>query len=110
MDDGANLKGDAHVAATSEIVPANDSNTKLDVLRNVDTDSPTNNIFTPSNLPNGVVSNGTPGSERGSATSDSDSGVEVLVFTPDDPTDPKNWAKGRKVGVVLILCFLSFCS
>ena len=45
---------------------------------------------------------------RGSTHRDRD--VEILVFTPEDPTDPKNWSKGRKLGVIVILCFLSFCS
>ena len=36
--------------------------------------------------------------------------VEVVVFARDDPQDPVNWPTSRKIGVVAMLCCLSFCS
>ena len=36
--------------------------------------------------------------------------VELVVFAHDDQEDPHNWSKGRKVGIVAILCWLGFCA
>lgn len=44
------------------------------------------------------------------ANRDAGSTTELVVFKEDDPEDPKNWPHRKKVGVVSILCILSFVS
>lgn len=36
--------------------------------------------------------------------------IELVFFDDDDPVDPKNLPKSRKVGIIIILCLLSFAS
>lgn len=35
--------------------------------------------------------------------------IELVVFSENDPEDPKNWSTQRKLTTVVILCVLSFC-
>ncbi|KII89830.1 hypothetical protein PLICRDRAFT_40003 [Plicaturopsis crispa FD-325 SS-3] len=39
-----------------------------------------------------------------------ESKVEVVSFTAQDKDDPRNWRHSRKIGIVLQLCSMSFCS
>lgn len=33
---------------------------------------------------------------------------EIVVFTPDDPEDPRNWTSGKKHRVIALICLLAF--
>lgn len=37
-------------------------------------------------------------------------GIELVFFSDADPEDPKNLLRSRKVGIIIILCLLSFAS
>ena len=36
--------------------------------------------------------------------------IQIVVFSEDDPEDPRNWSSRRKVSIVAILCILVFVS
>lgn len=36
--------------------------------------------------------------------------IHLVTFVRDDPEDPVNWPKWKKVSVVMMLCVLAFCS
>ncbi|EGO24721.1 hypothetical protein SERLADRAFT_438336 [Serpula lacrymans var. lacrymans S7.9] len=36
--------------------------------------------------------------------------IEIVTFGPNDPEDPRNWPQRRKVGIVAMLCVMSFCA
>ena len=36
--------------------------------------------------------------------------IELVVFSSDDPEDPKNFPQIKKIRIVIILCILSFIS
>ena len=36
--------------------------------------------------------------------------IELVVFSSDDPEDPKNFPQLKKIRIVIILCILSFIS
>ena len=36
--------------------------------------------------------------------------IELVIFSSDDPEDPKNFPQLKKIRIVIILCILSFIS
>lgn len=36
------------------------------------------------------------------------SDYDVVVFSPNDPDDPRNWSKSKKRRVIALICVLAF--
>lgn len=45
-------------------------------------------------------------SQKTRSYSDDDS--DIVVFSPHDPDDPRNWSKSKKRRVVALICILAF--